>query len=259
MTATRTLLRDPFVHFLALGALLFGVDRLRASPVSAEAPRPIVVPEVQVHAEHAALASRLRREPTRSELEAQLRLRVREQVLAERARELGLDRGDAIVERRLAQKIELLLETEIEEVEPAETDVRARALRSHRGAIYDLDLVRFADRSSAIEGVSAGMPARAGLAAPWGRRLHAPMTELRRRFGDVAEDWSDAPPGVWLAPVETRFGWVVARVREVRGNALSEADLNRAREALQAEAREAALANAAEAMAGRYEVQIQWP
>lgn len=102
------LLREPLVHFFALGALLFGVHHLLAEP------RRITV-TAQIRA---GLASDHQRRtgmpPTAAEAEALVSAYLDDEVRYREALRLGLDRGDIVVRRRLIQKLDLLAEAEAE-------------------------------------------------------------------------------------------------------------------------------------------------
>jgi hypothetical protein len=101
----RALLREPLLHFLVAGSLLFGIaegiEHYRSQyriTVSAE--------------DRTRIAETYRQQygsvPGDQELDTLLRNFVKEEILYREAVALGLDRGDEIVRRRLAQKITFL-------------------------------------------------------------------------------------------------------------------------------------------------------
>ena len=103
--------RSPLVVFLLLGASVFAVDRWLDD---AGAGRVVTVTEEQLGAIRERWAAQWGRLPTGRELEGLIDEAVREEILYREARRRGLDRGDAIIRRRLAQKMTFLLEDSAE-------------------------------------------------------------------------------------------------------------------------------------------------
>ena len=103
--------RSPLVVFLLLGVAVFVVDRWLDD---AGAGRVVTVTEEQLGAIHERWAAQWGRPPTGRELEGLIDEAVREEILYREARRRGLDRGDAIIRRRLAQKMTFLLEDSAE-------------------------------------------------------------------------------------------------------------------------------------------------
>ncbi len=124
MKLMQRLLREPLLHFLAIGGLIFlffvAVDDTRETPADVI----VITPERIDH-----LAARFRsvwkRMPTDAELDALIDDEVREEVYYRGALALGLDRNDTIVRRRMRQKMEFLLDTGGFLQEPAEGELDA--------------------------------------------------------------------------------------------------------------------------------------
>lgn len=232
-------LREPLLHFVIFGALLFGVDRARTSR---EESAPVVVTDGFVEG--------LRRESLRStgrateDDEALVRAFVREEALVREATSLGLTEGDVIVRRRLAQKMEFLLRSTAEV--PPPTDVQLLAfLRAHparyrtppritfRHVFFDrarredassdarsaLDRLR-AERGSYDEREGSGRTEVEPevLGDPFLRGYRFPNADLRRVESElgvsVAEALRDAPLATWEGPVEGVLGVHLVRVEE---------------------------------------------
>ena len=115
----RRLLREPLLHFLLLGGVLFAVFG-RGGPQGDAADRRIVVSAADIDRLAAGFAQTWHRPPAADELEAQIRDHVREEVLYRTALTLGLDKDDTIVRRRLRQKMEFLIEDTVPEPQEAE-------------------------------------------------------------------------------------------------------------------------------------------
>lgn len=116
----RNIAGDRFVWFLILGAGLFAVHAYLDNPAS----------NIRVSsADMTMLASRWQAQtgatPSAEELNALVEYHVREEILAREARRLGLDADDAILRRRLVQKMELLIRDRYDPPPPSEADLRS--------------------------------------------------------------------------------------------------------------------------------------
>lgn len=104
------LLREPLLHFLVIGGLIFllysAVDDTRETPADV-----IVVTPARIDQLAADFKAVWKQMPTADELDALIEEHVREEVYYREALALGLDRNDTVVRRRLRQKMEFLTDT----------------------------------------------------------------------------------------------------------------------------------------------------
>lgn len=101
------LLREPLVHFLALGGLLFGVFAVaNQRPERRGATHRIFITPFVVENVVAGFRQNAGRPPGPEEEQALLADYVREEILVREARALGLDRDDAVVRAHLCQRME---------------------------------------------------------------------------------------------------------------------------------------------------------
>ncbi len=112
------LLREPLLHVLAIGGLIFLL--FAAVDDTGEAPADVIVitPE-RIDQLAAGFSSVWKRMPTDDELNALIDEEVREEVYYRGALALGLDRNDTIVRRRMRQKMEFLMDTGAYLLEPS--------------------------------------------------------------------------------------------------------------------------------------------
>ncbi|MDB4968091.1 MAG: hypothetical protein JWN44_3780 [Myxococcales bacterium] len=225
MTGWGRLRREPWVHFLVIGAALVLLHHLVA-------PRP---PGRRIEV-GAGVVDGLRQEhrrrtgamPTVEEERALVRRYVDGEVLYREALAEGLDRGDLIVRRRLVQKMEFLLEAEADRREPTDAqlaallrDEAARFARPARLTFEQLFVARdrHADVRAAAEALRARLaahedPARLGDAFLRGRNF--PSLSGREIAGIFGQPFADAvaalPEGSWSAPVASSFGLHLVRV-----------------------------------------------
>ena len=101
--------REPLVHFIILGALLFAGHMLWQRHVT-KADYTITVTAAELERQALIFAGENRRQPTDEDLKALLFSHVEEQVLMREAQRLGQGEDDTIIRRRLAQKMRFIIE-----------------------------------------------------------------------------------------------------------------------------------------------------
>jgi hypothetical protein len=252
----KELLREPLLHFLLLGALLFiAFGWLNRGAL--EAPGEIVVDAPRVASLSAQFERVWQRAPTPLELEGLIESFVREEILYREGLSLGLERDDPIVRRRIGQKMAFLAEGVAQE-KPSEAELEAW-LAAHAADYaleprYGLRQLFFdperrgagleGELALALEALAAhGEAARAELgdATLLPAALEdARASEVERVFGrDFAAALGQLPIGVWQGPLRSSYGvhLVLVEAREeARAPALAEVraqverDLLRARE-----------------------------
>ena len=216
--------REPLVHFLAAGALVFGLFALKGGEV--DPTSRVIEVDRETQAQIALGFERLmNRAPTDAELDAQIDRYVREEILYREALRLGLDQDDAIVRRRLAQKMDMLAGARAETEQPSDETLRAwfdeHPERFATEASYSFDQLWFEEERSA-----EAAKARLGSGDAWEKfgetiSLPANMTgaaraEVLSRFGErfVAALDQLEPSEVWHGPVASGLGWHLVRLQE---------------------------------------------
>jgi parvulin-like peptidyl-prolyl isomerase len=105
------ILKEPLLHFLLMGAVIFGLHAWRqrgAEDGAAGGDRRIEVNASTITRLKEGWTRQFQRTPDEHDLRGLVEAHVREEVLFREALKLGLDRNDTIVRRRLAQKMEFL-------------------------------------------------------------------------------------------------------------------------------------------------------
>lgn len=103
------LLKEPFVHFVILGGLLFTGHAFWQKHIT-KTERTIFVSTLEMERQKQSFTTENRREPTDEEVEGLLFAHIEEQVLMREAQRLGLDAHDTIIRRRLAQKMRFMID-----------------------------------------------------------------------------------------------------------------------------------------------------
>ena len=217
-------LREPLVHFLLLGALIFVAFKFISSETSASGK--IVITQGRIESLETAFSRTWRRPPTAGELEGLIRDYVREEVFAREAVALGLDKDDTIIRRRLRQKLEFVSEDVADHAEP--TDEQLRAYLTEHADAFRGDR-RFTFRQVYLDpqrrGANLGRDAAQLLAQLRGAGSKAeiatlgdslmlehefralPASEAVKQFGEkFAAKLGGMPAGRWQGPIESGFG-----------------------------------------------------
>ena len=118
----KKLLREPLLHFLLIGAALFLMYGLQNDAV--DDSNHIVISQSDIDRLITLWEKKWQRLPTRQELDGLIEAQIREEVLYREALAMGLDQGDTIVRRRLAQKLEFISADIAAQAEPSEADLQ---------------------------------------------------------------------------------------------------------------------------------------
>jgi hypothetical protein len=233
MKRLRSALREPLVHFLALGGLLFVYFEWSGGGAGPGSAR-IVVTQGLVQHLASGFARTWQRPPTEAELKGLVDDHVKEEIATREAAAMGLDRDDTIIRRRLRQKLEFLVEETAAEAPVTDAEVQAwldrhpEAFRSEsqvalrqvyfstdrRGASARADAERVLGRlrlaGSGEDAASLGDASMLPHALPRG-----PLAEVARSFGrDFAARIDALEPGRWTGPIESPYGLHLVLVEE---------------------------------------------
>ncbi len=222
----KRILSEPLHHFLLLGVAIFALYAWLGGADAGAPDRRIVVSAAEAAQLAEFFSKRWSRLPTPQELRGLVDARVREEVLYREALALGLDRDDTIVRRRLAQKMEFLIEDLGGRTEPGEEELRvflaehpdrfserARLTLSHvyvnsdrRGEAAERDAERIL--ATLREASPGGDPGAHGDASPLARVYKdVDRDEIAGIFGAVfADRVTELPPGAWHGPVQSSYG-----------------------------------------------------
>ena len=231
-------LKEPLLHFLLAGAVLFGAYAgLKSGARTEETGKP---QRIQFTAEHVRWltenwTTQWRRPPTHDELRGLIIDQLDEQLLAREARAMGLDDNDLIVQRRLAQKMTFFLEGTLVRTEPSQDELQQfyerlgdRFRASPRISLVQIyfDPQRRADAhldaTNALKALSA-----AGVAPPIEEIGDRTLieTEFRDETAQVvssvlgpqfAQAVFSLKPGEWSGPIESGYGLHLVRVSSVQ-------------------------------------------
>ena len=118
------LVKDPLVHFLLLGGLIFLLFAWRGKSDDTD-PYQIVIGDQEVQSLWQAVAILHGHPPTRDQMWEMLEPNIKEEILYREALALGLDENDAQVRSRLVAKMLFLTQDIAEPIRPTDTELMA--------------------------------------------------------------------------------------------------------------------------------------
>lgn len=273
-------LREPLVHFLCVGLLLFLVaGRKEAPPQAADAVRRIAITDDDLRQLRGLWQAQWNRPPTSRELRRLVEDQIREEIYFREALAAGLDRQDILVRRRLVERMAFLTATENDFEAPTETQLRdwyaAHAARFAVPREVRFQLLFFSDRArggrakeeailarDALDGQSAtaGETANPGDPAPFENRYEALSPDAAAGFlgQPLATALGRLSEGAWQGPVEVPGGWCLVFIEGRLPGQPPDYDAVKADvlEAWREDRRETARTTAFAAMRRRYQVEL---
>ena len=262
------LVREPLVHFLAAGALIFAVW----GGGSDAGDRSITVTEAQVRGLTEQWEQQWHRQPTPAEVDGLIRDLIKDEVYYREAVRMGLDKDDIIIRRRMRSKMEFLVAAQAENEVPSDAALQSW-LDGHRRDYATTPALSF-DQIYVGSDPGRARMALAQLAkgadpATVALPLSVPLTldnaasgDIDRQFGDgFAKAAAALAPGRWAGPVISGFGQHLVRLRQLTPGAVP--PLSAVRKAVENDWREAnrvARENAAyQALLDGYTIRIAKP
>lgn len=224
------LLREPLVHFLVGGAVLFGAYQFvpRDEAISAVDGLTIALTEDDIRQLAVSWLAQGRPQPTAEQLRSLVDQRVTEEILFREAVALGLDRDDEIIKRRLAQKMDFLTADLATMEEPTRDELKEWfaknagrfALPPHvsfRHVYFSPDKHGASTREAAaatinlIAGKRPGSPEVAAAGDPFMfRNTYGDSTpaQVAKEFGpEFANALFDLEAKSWQGPIRSGYGW----------------------------------------------------
>jgi parvulin-like peptidyl-prolyl isomerase len=224
------LARDPLLHFLAAGLVLF-VAYDAFAPEAQPAADPMRI-ELTVDDMKQLALSQVAQGlplPDRQQLQVLAEERAMQRILAREAVAFGLDRDDDVIERRLAQKMDFLL-ADLSQLNPPAHDELAAWYATHAAQFTQPARASFrhvyfspdgrggaaaeaaaAEALPAIANLPTSSPALAGVGDRfmfqdyYGGRT---SEDVGKEFGpEFAAALFAGKPGAWAGPIRSGYGW----------------------------------------------------
>ena len=227
----KRVLREPLVHFLLLGGLLFLWFQWKGG-ASGPGTKRIVVTPGQVRNLASGYTKTWSRPPSEDELKGLIDEYVKEEIATREAMALGLDRDDTVIRQRLRQKLEFLSGDAAAAAPPTDAEIEAWVkghpdafggelrlsfrqvfLRADRRKDARQEAERLLERLRASPDAPAadlGDPTMLPAEMPLG-----PLRDVTATFGsDFSRRLAEAPAGEWTGPLPSTYGLHLVLVRE---------------------------------------------
>jgi peptidyl-prolyl cis-trans isomerase C len=230
----RRFIREPLVHFLLLGALIFFTASF-ISNQNRKSEKTIIVSNEKVGSILRFYQIQNGSIPTKQQLDAMIEDYIREEIFYREALNMHLDKDDEIVRRRLSQKMEFLQSDLSVVPEPSEKILRAY-YTSNPGNFRDSGLVSFthiyfsADKKGEADAKQRALSVKANLVKSNTQRnpqlgdafsLQYDYTgqnklDIIQLFGNkpILDSLFESPLNQWIGPVESGYGWHLLRISE---------------------------------------------
>jgi parvulin-like peptidyl-prolyl isomerase len=216
------ILKEPLVHFLLIGALLFfGYGFFNREPEAGT--RTVQITAAEANWLKETWARQWHRPPSEEEFQGLLAGYLKETLLAREAEAMGLAQNDTVIRRRLAQKMEFLVQDTARLTDPGDEVLRqfhdANFLRYRRPVLVSFTQIFFKTLPAAQQALvqlpnrhpdslgDASMLARDHAAAD----LRAVQSQFGEAFG--AQLFA-LEAGQWQGPLASTYGYHLVRVTE---------------------------------------------
>lgn len=270
-------LKEPLIHFLVLGGLIFAAYNAMVDRGSVEGE--IFISRGQQENLLNTFSRTWQRPPTPAEFQGLLKDYIRQEIAYREGQTMGLDQDDIVIRRRIRQKLELLAEDVATLVPPTEEDLRTY-LDTHTEEFAQeprltLRQVYFSTdrRGAAAEQDALELMRRITTDGPdgdfeaFGDPLPLPPeirdlreSEVARLFGTVfTDDLQGLETGRWQGPVRSGFGLHLVFIEKRMAGRMPQ--LDEVRDAVQrewlSERRKASVDGLYERLAENYTIEIE--
>jgi len=229
----KSLLREPLIHFLLIGAALFLLFEVFDNPAGPQSSR-IVITNGQIEYLKASFTRTRQHSPTKQELQGLIDGYVREEIFSREALALGLDKDDTVIRRRLRQKLELMSDDLAGITIPSDDQLQqfletnSDKFKTEPQIAFRHVFLEIAQRGNSALDEAARLLAvlsdEANESNPdtLGDSLMLPKTfhltrvsEIAKLFGEsFSLDLINSKPGQWVGPVQSGYGLHLILVTE---------------------------------------------
>jgi hypothetical protein len=225
---TARIFKEPLLHFVLIGALLFGAAELRRPSSAETADRTISADDHLRRRLAEAWQSANGRPPSREELEQRVSQHIDQEILYREGIRRGLHKDDERIRLRVADKMAFVIRAQIVIGPPSEAELRkyfeAHRRKYERPALVDFVHVFVSGSDAAaskralelLEKLRAGAdPDGLGDRFSGGRRYRGrKLADLGQSFGpEFVQGMAEQPQGQW-ALKKSRLGFHLVRIEK---------------------------------------------
>jgi hypothetical protein len=228
MKLLRIIVREPLLHFLLLGALIFAANAILHPAAQSDSHR-IEIGKADVERIRALYAQQWGAPPDPADMPNLINNYIRSEILFREGESLGLGADDSVLRNRIMQKMEFLLQDTSSVEQPTEAEMR-HYLETHAQAYAAPEQVAFTqiyfspslrgDRAEPDAHAMLASLGAAGGAAPHGDPSMLPTDSGPRSRAEIEEDYGPEfaasvfalPVGAWQGPIRSALGLHLVRV-----------------------------------------------
>lgn len=241
----KQLLHEPLVHFLLIGAGLFILFGWMGNPAplpggqSGAQSSKIVVSQGDIDQLVKSFTRTWMRPPTAEEVKGLVESFVRDEIYYREALALGLDRDDAVIRRKLRQKMEFIFEDISAQTEPTDEELLAYMKKYPDSYLVDPQIAfrhvyvnvdkrgkkAEADAREVLEQLNKGVdPETVGDPFLLASEIRlSPLWDIRKQFGEeFSRNLLEVKSGKWEGPVHSGYGLHLVFVGKRVGGRLPE-------------------------------------
>lgn len=221
------IIREPIVLFFLFGFILFIVYDWTTTYYEIQ-NKKIIVTDAQIQLLKETFTKTWNREPTEQELKAQIENFIKDEIYFKEAVDLGLDKSDIAVKRRLRQIMEMMMD-DMATVYPSEDQLKTYLTENHdkfrRDPYISFRHIYFSseNRETAMEVLgklkdTLPVDERSfeGLALIPNELSEESYRNVERLFGkSFTEEVFTLKPGIWQGPVESAYGYHLVYISEL--------------------------------------------
>lgn len=266
-----TWLKEPLLHFIAIGLGLFALY-LWLNPEEMTRDDAIVVTPGQIESLAAKFSRTWNRPPSEEELSNLVDGYIVDEIYYRQALEMGLDRDDPVVRRRLRQKMEFITSDLSDAIEVSGAELQAyldaNPEKFRVDPVISFEQVYFSSQTDpagieALKGrLNSGEPIPKNSTLLPSAMEDAAASAIDRQFGEgFAIGLEQQPTGQWSGPLQSGFGLHLVRVASVAPHYLPPlAEVRREVEReWRAEQRRKTRDRMVDSLLAEYDVTVQWP
>ena len=244
----KTILKEPLLHFLLLGAALFYFYALISNDQASD--KTITISAAKIGQLKYSFEKTRQRLPSEEELDALVTNYFKEQVAYQKGKELGLLDGDGIIQKRIQQKLEFIVEDTVTSLTPSEEQLMV-FLTKHREEYRKEQLFSFTQLyfnpqqhkdikgdmqaiASTIKSLTASEQTEENLLGLSDNIYleyeyqNMSFSQVARYFGsDFANALVNMELGKWLQNIKSGYGLHIVKLKAKQGGELQSLDVVR--------------------------------
>ena len=270
------IIKEPFIHFVLLGAALFWLYGQVNKSDSKPEDNQIVISAGKIDQMTRIFYKTWQRQPSPEELKGLIDDYVLEEIYYRQAKTMGIDQDDTMSRRRLRQKLEFLSDDVAAMLQPSDDDLKgyleANSQKFRQEATYSFQQIYYnpqlhgddlkqkaADQLASVRKGEEVLGDRTML--PHSLELASSRVIDSTFGGGFAQSLSQVSVGQWQGPVDSSFGVHLVKVdQRVEGRVPRVDEIKPALEREWAnDKRMAVRKDVNERMLKDYEVVIEWP